>query len=115
MTHSIFMEERVPFCSSQFHEVRTCNFGKADCFCDYGEPDCFDYVPREAERNGMKVLCSPCERIGWKNVIISKQYKNFEYDELEGIILGGKLHPYELITTLIIDGKYYIGGTEGEE
>ena len=114
MTHSIFLAEEVPFCNSQIHEVRTCNFDKCDCFWEWQEPDCFDYVPRETESGGLPVLCSPCERIRWKTVITSKQYKNFEYIEFEGIMLGGKFHPYDQITTLIIDSEYYIGGPEVE-
>ena len=109
--HNIFLVEEVPFCASLFEGPRSL---RTDCFWEWTEPDCSEYVPRETERDGLPFLCSPCKRIRWKTIIISKQYKRFEYDALEGITLGKTFHPVDDIKTLIIDGKYYIGEPEAE-
>ena len=110
--HNIFLVEEVPYCGSLVHGSAL-NFG-SNCWWEFSEPDCFDYVPRETEDDGVPVLCSPCKRIRYKTRVISKQYKQFEYDGTKGITLGKTLHPIYDISTVIIDGKYYIGGPEVE-
>ena len=110
--HNIFLVERVPYCGSLVHGSAL-NFG-SNCWWEFSEPDCFDYVPRETEYDGVPVICSPCKRIMWKTIIISKQYKQFEYDDSVGITLGKTLHPIDRIRTLIIDSQYYVGEPEAE-
>lgn len=111
MTHSIFLIEDIPYCSyniAQFNEI--------DCWFEWDKPDCMSYIPHEPidKITGHRLLNPRCDRIKWKTRVISKQYKHFEYDEREGITLGNALHPIDQIKSLIIDGKYYIGGPEVE-
>lgn len=112
MMHDIFLVEEVSYCGSLMAGTHL-RFGPS-CWWEWNEPDCSEYVPEETERNGVPILCSPCKQIRYRTRVISKQYKRFEYDELEGITIGNALHPINNITTLIIDGQYYVGRPEVE-